>query len=91
MSSNFIRGNNNKKHDKMMLNEYIHFLVPRVYASIACELWDMGWEAEQIEELFAKSQERWQDATRNGWDMLKNVEEVTGINVQYFKETGNIV
>jgi hypothetical protein len=51
----------------------------------------MGWEAEQIEELFAKSQERWEDSTRNGWDMLQNVEDVTGIKVSYFRDTGNIV
>ncbi len=91
MASGFYKQGGNKNRDKLILREQIQYLVPRIYAAIACELWDMGWEAEQIEELFAKSQERWQDSTRNGWDMLQNVEDVTGIKVNYFRETGNIV
>lgn len=79
------------KLDRLVLKEKIQWLVPRVYASIACELWDMGWDSDQIQELFANSQERWRDSTENGWDMLKNVQEVTGIEVQYFRNTGNIV
>lgn len=91
MASGFYNSGSSKKRDKLILKEQIQYLVPRIYAAIACELWDLGWEAEQIEDLFAKSQERWLDSTRNGWDMLKNVEDVTGIKVQYFRETGNIV
>lgn len=91
MASGFYNSGSSKKRDKLILKEQIQYLVPRIYAAIACELWDLGWEAEQIEELFAKSQERWEDSTRNGWDMLKNVEDVTGIKVSYFRETGNIV
>lgn len=91
MASGFYNSGSSKKRDKLILKEQIQYLVPRIYAAIACELWDLGWEAEQIEELFAKSQERWEDSTRNGWDMLQNVEDVTGIKVSYFRETGNIV
>ena len=91
MASGFYNSGSSKKRDKLILKEQIQYLVPRIYAAIACELWDMGWEAEQIEELFAKSQERWQDSNRNGWDMLQNVEDVTGIKVSYFRDTGNIV
>jgi hypothetical protein len=91
MGSGFYNSGSSKKRDKLILKEQIQYLVPRIYAAIACELWDLGWEAEQIEELFAKSQERWEDSTRNGWDMLQNVEDVTGIKVSYFRDTGNIV
>ena len=91
MASGFYNSGSSKKRDKLILKEQIQYLVPRIYAAIACELWDLGWEAEQIEDLFAKSQERWEDSTRNGWDMLQNVEDVTGIKVSYFRETGNIV
>ena len=91
MASGFYNSGSSKKRDKLILKEQIQYLVPRIYAAIACELWDLGWEAEQIEELFAKSQERWEDSTRNGWDMLQNVEDVTGIKVSYFRETGNII
>lgn len=91
MASGFYNSGSSKKRDKLILKEQIQYLVPRIYAAIACELWDLGWEAEQIEDLFAKSQERWEDSTRNGWDMLQNVEDVTGIKVSYFRDTGNIV
>lgn len=91
MASGFYNSGSSKKRDKLILKEQIQYLVPRIYAAIACELWDLGWEAEQIEDLFAKSQERWEDSTRNGWDMLENVEDVTGIKVSYFRDTGNIV
>lgn len=80
-----------KKKDMMDIRGRIEWIVPRVYASIACELWDMGLDADQIQDLFRKSQERWEDSTCNGWDMLKNVEEVTGVPVTYFRERGNIV
>lgn len=89
MASKFHGGD--KKKDKMLLRSYIDYLVPRVYASIACELWDRGWCAKQIENLFADSQDRWRDSVENGWDMLQNVQEVTGIEVEYFKQTGNVV
>lgn len=90
MPSKFIR-NGNKTIDRMKMMRQTEHLVPHIYAAIACELWDMGWESAQIQDLFAKSQERWFDSERNGWDMLQNVADVTGIDVQYFKKTGNIV
>ena len=89
MASKFHGGNKGK--DKLLMDTLIKWLVPRVYASIACELWDVGFTAEKIQEIFLQSQIRWQDSVRNGWDMLKNVQEVTGIEVEYFKETGNII
>ncbi len=81
----------NKTKDRLTMQRQIEWLVPRVYAAIACELWDDGWTEEQIQDLFARSQARWQDSVENGWDMLKNVQEVTGIQVEYFRQTGNIV
>lgn len=89
MKSKFYGGN--KTLDKMILREHINYYVPRVYASIACELWDKGWSAQEIEDLFALSQERWRESERDGWDMLENVQSVTGLKVKYFRETGNIV
>lgn len=89
MGSKFHNGD--KKKDKLLLKSYIDFLVPRVYASIASSLWSMGWTAEEIQDMFADSQERWRESTRDGWDMLRNVQDVTGIEVEYFKEKGNIV
>lgn len=87
---NYIR-NGNKTRDKLMMRGNIEYIVPRVYAALACCLWDKGWTAEDIQELFTASQERWLDSVRNNWDMLENVAEVTGIDVRYFRTTGNIV
>ena len=89
MASKYYGGN--KKKDKMLLDSYINWLVPRVYASIACELWEAGFDEDEIQTLFLNSQIRWQDSNINGWDMLQNVHQVTGIDVEYFKRTGNII
>ena len=97
MASHYSKANNSRYHggnktlDKWETRRRIEFLVPRIYAAIASELWNLGWSAEDIQDLFTASQERWQDAARNGWDMLENVAEVTGIDVRYFKQTGDIV
>lgn len=56
MGSKFYGGGDNKKYQKMLIDTQINFLVPRVYAALACALWNKGWTAEQIEEVFAESQ-----------------------------------
>ena len=91
MPSKFYNQGANKRKDFLDIRKRIEYLVPHIYAGIACELWDMGWDADQIQDLFKKSQDRQLDAVTNGWDIVQNVAEVTGINVQYFRETGNIV
>ena len=90
MASKFIK-NGNKTLDRMKILRQTEWLVPHIYAAIACELWDKGWTAEDIQELFRLSQERWLDSERNGWDLLQNVADVTDIDVRYFRQTGNIV
>ena len=90
MASKFIK-NGNKTLDRLKMVRQTEWLVPHIYAAIACELWDKGWSAEEIQELFRLSQERWLDSERNGWDLLQNVADVTDIDVRYFKQTGDIV
>lgn len=90
MASKFIK-NGNKTLDRLKMVRQTEWLVPHIYAAIACELWDKGWSAEEIQELFRLSQERWLDSERNGWDLLQNVADVTNIDVRYFRQTGNIV
>ena len=89
MASRYIT-HGNKSKERLQMRRQTEWLVPHIYAAIACELWDQGWSAEEIQELFTASQERWFDSQRNGWDLLENVAEVTGIDVRYFKTTGNI-
>lgn len=81
----------NKTVEKMLFMRKVEEMIPKVYASIACELYELGWTPQEIEDLFYASQLRWEDSIKNGWDMLENVHEVTGMDVAYFRETGNIV
>lgn len=90
MSSKFYKGANKNTRDKAFIKSMSEWLVPRVYAAFACELWDRGWTVEQIQEIFTDTQDRWCDSVNNGWDILKNVEEVTGIKVEYFYKTGKM-
>lgn len=90
MGSRFYKGGWSKTRDKAVMKTQIEWLVPRVYAAVACEPWDRGWSSEEIQDLFNGTQERWQDSVENGWDMLKNVEEVTGIKVEYFTGKGTL-
>ena len=90
MASKFIK-NGNKTLDRLKMVRQTEWLVPHIYAALACELWDKGWTSEAIQELFRLSQERWLDSERNGWDLLQNVADVTDIDVRYFKQTGDIV
>ena len=83
MASKFYRQGGTQSYLKAKTNEMTKYLVTHVYAAFACELWDMGWEADQIEELFARTQARWNDSTQHGWDILANVREVTGLDIDY--------
>lgn len=81
-----------KKKEKMDIEGRISWLVPHVYGSIGLSLYDKyGWDADQIQELFSDSQDLWQASTREGWDILKNAEEIIGVELRRFKDVGNIV
>jgi hypothetical protein len=71
------------QRNKALLSQQTEYLFTHIYAAFVCELWDMGWTEEQIQDLFNKTYERWLDSTKNGWDIVKNVKEVTGIDVGY--------
>lgn len=81
-----------KKKAKMDIEGRIDWLVTHIYSAIGLSLYDKyGWDADQIQELFADSQELWQSSTREGWDILKNAEEIIGVEIKRFKDAGNIV
>lgn len=75
-----------KRLDMMLLQRHIDEYVPKVYASIGSELWQMGWSKEEINELFENSRERWEQSVREGWDMIENFNQVTGMNIRYLCE-----
>ena len=85
MASKF-HGGGRKRLDFMQLQRHIDEYVPKVYASIGSELYQMGWSAEEINELFNNSRERWDQSIREGWDMIDNFNEVTGLNIKYLCE-----
>lgn len=81
-----------KRKEKLDIERRVEWLTPHVYASIGLALYDKyKWEPEQIQELFAESQELWQASTREGWDILENAEEIVGANFKRFSDTGNVV
>ena len=74
-----------KKKAKMDIEGRIDWLVTHIYSAIGLSLYDKyGWDADQIQEL-------WQSSTREGWDILKNAEEIIGVEIRRFKDAGNIV
>ena len=81
MASKFHGGSKDRHY--MLLQRQISEYVPKVYAAIASELWQLGWSADEITDLFNASRERWEQSIREGWDMLQNVYEVTGLNINY--------
>ena len=92
MASRFYNQGGNKKKDKLEIQRRIEWLVPRVYASIGLALYDKyKWEPEQIQDLFKESDDIWQASTVEGWDLLKNAEEIVGAEFRRFAESGNIV
>lgn len=85
MASKF-HGGGNRRLEFLQLQRHIDEYVPKVYASIGSELWQMGWSKEEINDLFNKSRERWEQSLREGWDMVQNFNEVTGMNIMYLCE-----
>lgn len=81
-----------KKMDKMMMDSYIKYVAPHIYAAFCLILYDKyGWEQDQIEECVVESQLLWDRSQKEGWDIKENCYQCTGINVVSFKETGNFV
>lgn len=61
MASRF-HGGGNRRLEFLQLQRHIDEYVPKVYASIGSELWQMGWSKEEINDLFNKSRERWEQS-----------------------------
>lgn len=80
-----------KKMDKMMMDSYIQYCTPHLYAAFCLVLYDKyGWEPEQIQECVLETDALWERSAQEGWDIKQNCLECTGVNVLHFKETGKI-
>lgn len=64
---------------KEMLEHYCRELVPNLYAAFGITLYDMGFDADQIEEIVMNTQKLWEENIGYEGDMIKRCEELTGI------------
>lgn len=64
------------------LKKEIKKVVPEVYACFAKVLYEKGWEADQIEDLFMLTQKAWNESYDHMEGMLEWVSETTGIDVR---------
>jgi len=55
---------------------------PALYAAIAMALYEKGWRYERINNLFARSQEIWEDKCWSGNNMMEECYEMTGIDLR---------
>ena len=90
MASNFHGGDHAK--EKLLIRRLSERFVPEIYAALMLAMYDeLKLEPEDIERVVKRSQQIWSDYTANGWDIKASCEECTGIDVRYYKTTGNIV
>lgn len=73
--------NNRFIYQMKELRKQIDAIVPNVYAVIALALSENGVEAEDIQMLFARSEEIWQNATDNNLNVVADTYDKTGILV----------
>ena len=70
---------------QMRLNEFKQIcdnVVPCVYAAIAIALYEKGWRYERINNLFARSQEIWNEKCIEPGNMIEQCEKLTGIELR---------
>ena len=65
------------------ISEAVNQIIPAVYASLAIALHNEGFGSEDIEYLFALSQDIWTEHSGNLGAMVKKCEDLTGIEVMY--------
>lgn len=61
-------------------------IIPAVYASLAIALHESSLDADSIEYLFGRSQAIWTRHRGNLREMVKQCEELTGIEVRFRDE-----
>ena len=81
-----------QQRDRLFITRLSEKIVPDTYASLILAMYDeLKLDPDVIEKVVLRSQQIWQDASANGWDMKDNCLECTGIDVRYYKTTGNIL
>ena len=65
-----------------MAQPVIDNMVTGVYGGMALALDEIGIPADQIEKLFAMTNEYWKLSVEEGWDMVEVCKEQTGIDIR---------
>ena len=74
-----------------LLSEYISYCAPHCYAAFILTLYDKyKWDNDEIEECIIAADQLWDRAQREGWDLIENCYECTGIDVSHIRDTGRI-
>ena len=74
--------------NKALIKEYVKLqkainqVVPEIYACFAKALYELNWTPEEIEALFARTQDLWNENINNMDDMITYVSKETGIDVR---------
>ena len=85
MASKFHGGGNKK--DKMLAMYYAKYVAPHLMASFALTLYDKtDLSVEDITNLCIDVNDLWTRSTAEGWDICKNCEELTGIDMKSWIE-----
>lgn len=66
-----------------VMYQQINNITPEVYAGIALALHrTYGWGYERINKVFSESQNIWQGAVKEGYDVIQKCYEETGIELK---------
>ena len=81
-----------QQKDRLFITRLSEKIVPDTYASLILAMYDeLKLDPDVIEKVVLRSQQIWDEYTRNGWNIKQSCEECTGISVDHFKSAGNIV
>lgn len=85
MASKFHGGNNKK--EKLLAMHYAKFIAPHLMASFALTLYDKtDMEIDDIADMCVEVNDLWNRASVEGWDIIQNCEDLTGINMKSWIE-----
>ena len=65
-----------------MMYQQIKYITPKAYAAIAIAMHRRGYEFEEIEAIFAESQEIWTECVQSDVNMLEMCKNETGIDIE---------
>jgi len=81
-----------QQRERQLINQLCVDYIPNIYAAMMLSMYDeLKLEPDDIKRVVLRSQQIWDEYTRNGWNIKQSCLECTGIDVEHFKAAGNIV